>query len=249
MSASKPTIVIVPGAWQLTSCFAPFADLLKSKGFDNEVVDMPSVGGTQLPLTGLPEDVAAVRAVVQPLVAAGKEVVLLAHSAGGISGGGAVKGLDLKTRQQAGLPGGVVRMIYMTAFMVPKGSSLLQMLGGQPPPWMVVDGDRITVDPDVVQELGYSDLPPEERQKWSREMTHTSAALFAGASEYEPWKDGVPCAYILTEDDGALPYALQQQMAAQLSPEEPKILIKANHSPYLSVPAELLTAIEKILAA
>lgn len=249
MSPSRPTLVIVPGAWQFTSCFAPFADLLKSKGFETEVVDMPSVGGTQLPLTGLPEDIAAVRAVVQPLVETGKEVVLLTHSAGGVSGGGSVKGLDLRVRKEAGLAGGVARVIYMAAFMVPKGSSLLQMLGGKPAPWMVVEGDRVTGDPEVVPELAFSDLPPEERQKWSKEMTHTSAALFAGVNEYEPWEDGVPCAYIFTEDDGALPYALQQQMAAQLKPEEPKILIKANHCPFLSVPAELLAAVEKIVAA
>lgn len=139
MSPTKPTIVIVPGAWQLISVFVPFADLLKTKGFDTEIVDMPSVGGTQLPLTGLAEDIAAVRAVVQPLVEAGREVVLLTHSAGGVSGGGAVKGLDVGTRREAGLPGGVVRVIYMAAFMVPKGSSLLQMLGGKPAPWMVVE--------------------------------------------------------------------------------------------------------------
>lgn len=139
MSPTKPTIVIVPGAWQLTSAFAPFADLLRSSGYETEVVAMPSVGGTQLPLTGLPEDIAAVRAVVQPLVDAGRELVLLTHSAGGVSGGGAVKGLDLKTRKEAGLPGGVARIIYMAAFMVPKGSSLLQMLGGKPAPWMVLE--------------------------------------------------------------------------------------------------------------
>lgn len=140
MSLTKPTIVIVPGAWQLSSCFAPFADLLRSKGgFETEVVTMPSVGGTQLPLTGLPEDIAAVRAVIQPLIEAGREIVLLTHSAGGISGGGAVKGLDARTRGEAGLAGGVVRIIYMAAFIVPKGSSLLQMLGGKPAPWMVVE--------------------------------------------------------------------------------------------------------------
>ncbi|KAI7784922.1 alpha beta-hydrolase [Diaporthe eres] len=249
MSHTKPTIVIVPGAWQLTSAFAPFADLLRSKGFDTEIVDMPSVGGTELPLTGLPEDIAAVRAVIQPLVEARRELVLLTHSAGGVSGGGAVKGLDLKTRKEAGLPGGVVRVIYMAAFMVPKGSSLLQMLGGKPAPWMVLEGDRVTGDPNVVPELGFSDLPPEERQKWFKKMTHTSAALFAGVNEYEPWNGGVPCAYIFTEDDGALPYALQQQMAAQLQPGAPKILVKANHCPYLSVPAESLAAVEKIVAA
>lgn len=135
----KPTIVIVPGAWQFTSVFVPFADLLRGQGFTTEIVDMPSVGGTELPLTGLDEDIKAVRDVVQPLVEAGKEVVLLTHSAGGVSGSGAVKGLDVKARKEAGLAGGVVRVIFMAAFMVPKGSSLLEMLGGKPAPWMIVE--------------------------------------------------------------------------------------------------------------
>ncbi|KAK2615730.1 hypothetical protein N8I77_002464 [Diaporthe amygdali] len=245
----KPTIVIVPGAWQFTSVFVPFADLLRGQGFTTEIVDMPSVGGTELPLTGLDEDIKAVRDVVQPLVEAGKEIVLLTHSAGGVSGSGAVKGLDVKARKEAGLAGGVVRVIFMAAFMVPKGSSLLEMLGGKPAPWMIVEGDRVTGDPEVVPQLGFSDLSPEERERWCKEMTYTSAALFAGTSQYEPWKDGVSCAYIYTEDDGALPYPLQQQMAAQLDPEAPKILIKANHCPYLSVPKELLAAVETIVAA
>lgn len=139
MSPTNPTIVIVPGAWQLTSCFVPFADLLRSKGFETQIVTMPSVGGTELPLTGLPEDIAAVRRVIEPLAEAGREIVLLTHSAGGVSGGGAVKGLDVKARRAAGLPGGVARVIYMAAFMVPQGSSLLEMLGGKPAPWMVVE--------------------------------------------------------------------------------------------------------------
>lgn len=114
--------------------------------------------------------------------------------------------------------------------------------------WDPKDG-RVTVDPASILHLGLGDLPPAEQEKWSKEMSHTSAALFASTSEYEPWKDGVSCAYIYTEDDGALPYPLQQQMAAQLDPEAPKILIKANHCPFLSVPAELLAAVEKIVAA
>lgn len=134
---SKPTVVIVPGAWQLGNAYVPFVDLLKQTGFDAQYVAMPSTGGTQLPLTGLPGDILAVRAVVQELVDAGKEVVLLTHSAGGVSGSGAVKGLDVKTRKETGLSGGVIRIIYMAAFVVPKGSSLLVMLGGKPTPWMV----------------------------------------------------------------------------------------------------------------
>lgn len=134
--APKPTVVIVPGAWQLPTGYAPFADLLRQSGFGAEVVDKPSTGGTELPLAGLPEDIAAVRGVVQPLVDAGKEVVLLTHSAGGVSGSGAVKGLDVRARKQAGLPGGVTRVVYMAAFMIAKGTSMLDLLGGEPLPWM-----------------------------------------------------------------------------------------------------------------
>lgn len=139
MAASKPTILIVPGAWQLVASYKPFAELLTKAGYENQVVKLPSTGGTELPLTGLPEDIAAIRAALEPLVEAGKDVVLLTHSAGGVSGSAALKGLDAKTRKAAGQPGGVVRIIYMSAFMVPKGSSLMDLLGGQPLPWMVLE--------------------------------------------------------------------------------------------------------------
>lgn len=138
-TSNKPTILIVPGAWQLTTAFEPFREVLHKSGYQTEVVKLPSVGGTELPLTGLPEDIAAIRAILVPLVDAGKDVLLLTHSAGGVSGSAAVKGLDVKSRKNAGLPGGVTRVVYMGAFMIPKGSSLMEMLGGKPLPWMIVD--------------------------------------------------------------------------------------------------------------
>ena len=107
--------------------------------------------------------------------------------------------------------------------------------------------DRVTIPADVRAEIGFSDLSPEEQEKWSKEFAHTSAVLFEGTSEYEPWNDGVPCAYIFTEDDGALPYPLQQQLATQLGPNAPTASLKANHSPFLSVPKELLEAVEKLV--
>lgn len=140
MASSKPTIFIVPGAWQLPTAFVPFTERLQKAGYDALVVPLPSVGGTTQPLPGLPEDIAAIRAKLQPLVEEQqKEVLLLTHSAGGVSGSAAVQGLDAKSRAAKGLEGGVVRVVYMAAFMIPKGSSLMEMLGGQPLPWMVVE--------------------------------------------------------------------------------------------------------------
>lgn len=137
--ATKPTIVMVPGAWELPTTFKPLEDLLEKSGYDSKCVHLPSTGGTTLPLTGLAEDVAAILAELRLAVDSGKEVILLTHSAGGVSGSQALRGLDIKTRREAGLPGGVVRIIYMAAFMVPKGQSLMAMLGGKPTEWMVVE--------------------------------------------------------------------------------------------------------------
>lgn len=107
MAASKPTILLVPGAWQLTTAFEPFADMLKKTGYSVECVSLPTTGGDG---KGLPDDIAAIRAVLEPRVGAGKAVVLLTHSAGGVSGSVAVKGLDAKTRSAAGLFGGMTRV-------------------------------------------------------------------------------------------------------------------------------------------
>lgn len=98
-------------------------------------------------------------------------------------------------------------------------------------------------------QVGLSDLSPEEIKIWSKEVSHTSAALFVGKSEYEPWADGVPCAYILLKQDGALPFPLQQKMAQQLGPNPLTVEIDSNHCPFLSKPDELLSAIDKIASA
>lgn len=102
---------------------------------------------------------------------------------------------------------------------------------------------------DILPGLAFNDFSPEDTKEWMKQMTHTAAALFLGPSEYEPWNEGVPCAYIHTKLDGALPYALQQQMASQLGPNGLTVGVDSSHCPFLSVPDQLLSAIEKIAAA
>lgn len=69
----------------------------------------------------------------------GKEVVVVAHSYGGMVGAGAVKGLERIARHKAGKSGGVIMLVYMTAFVAKAGTSLLDMLGGKWLPWMKID--------------------------------------------------------------------------------------------------------------
>lgn len=74
-----------------------------------------------------------------------------------------------------------------------------------------------------------------------------SAVLFATPAKYEPWANGIPCAYLFTTEDNALPYPAQQGMAQQLGPGAKTAAVKAGHSPFLSVPLELVKAIESVL--
>ena len=136
--AKKPTIVIVPGSWQLPLVWDEFRAQLARAQYQSYHVDLPSIGGTTLPLTGLAEDVAAVQSVVRGFADCGDEIILLCHSSGGVVGSNAVEGFDVATRKAAGKKGGVVRVVYLSAFMLPAGQSLLGMLGGVPLPWMVV---------------------------------------------------------------------------------------------------------------
>ena len=144
-AATKPTIVIVPGAWQLPNAWDEFRAVLARANHQSYHVALPSVGGTELPLTGLAEDVAAVQHVVGGLADHGDEIILLCHSSGGVVGSNAVQGYDRATRQAAGKVGGVVRVVYLSAFMLPVGQSLMDMLGGQPLPWMIVDVSPLSI--------------------------------------------------------------------------------------------------------
>lgn len=114
---------------------------------------------------------------------------------------------------------------------------------------MSEQGDRVTGDGSVLPELALHDLSPADQQEAFTHMTHTSAVLFAGESEFEPWSEGVPCAYIFATQDGCIPLPLQEKMASQLAAGSPTASVDTNHCPFLSKPDELLQALEKVVAA
>lgn len=132
---SKPTIVLAPGAWHTPDCYDLARAELHKRGWETEAVAYPSVGA-EPPTKGLADDAAAVRSTLERLADAGKEIVLVVHSYGGLVGQNALEGLGYKQRQAAGKKGGVIVFVYLAAFVVPKGGTIKAMLGGQFLPWM-----------------------------------------------------------------------------------------------------------------
>ena len=138
MTAPKPTIVFAPGAWHTPDCFDPARDVLAARGWSVEAINYPSVGA-EPPTVGLAEDAKVVRETLQRLADEGKSIVLVVHSYGGLVGANAVEGLGYKRRAQQGKTGGVIMFVYLSAFVTPLGKSIIEMLGGQPLPWMKFD--------------------------------------------------------------------------------------------------------------
>lgn len=135
----RPSVLIVPGAWQLPVAFDTLKADLSATFPEVSVVPLPTVGGTSTPLPGLSDDVAAVRSELDRLVSKGSDVVVYSHSYGGVVASNAVEGYDAKSRTAAGKTGGVISVVYASAFLLPKGKSLIDMLGGEPLPWMIIE--------------------------------------------------------------------------------------------------------------
>lgn len=62
---------------------------------------------------------------------------------------------------------------------------------------------------------------------------------------YDPWVHGIQCAFIFCSEDNALPFPMQKAMAGQFGPDAETYTIKSGHCPYLSIPDQLLEALEK----
>jgi pimeloyl-ACP methyl ester carboxylesterase len=120
----------------------PLLDALKSEGIDAYCPQLPTSDLTKLnvgdidhpnfdlgpPTGGYPQgeqEVDVILGVLKPLVDQGKSVILLGHSAGGWAATQAAKKeFQAKERTKQELPGGIIGILYVGAFVIPEGESI-----------------------------------------------------------------------------------------------------------------------------
>lgn len=122
MPSPKPTIVFLPCAWHTTAYYGPVRTALSTHGYETAAVDLPSLN----PSTNIydfSEDVQVTRDAITKLVDAGKDVVVVCHSYSGIPGPEALRGLAKLERQRSGHEGGVSRLVFVMAIMLPEGKA------------------------------------------------------------------------------------------------------------------------------
>lgn len=135
--ASKPTVLIVHGAWhEPQPAYEPLKLQIESLGYECYMPKLPTAGGDEVRGVTWEADVQAILEVALPLFDQGKEVVLVAHSYGGVPSCIATRGLGVQERAAKGKSGGFRQIIFIAAFAIPaKGMDVLATFGGKWPGW------------------------------------------------------------------------------------------------------------------
>ena len=119
---SKPTIIIVGGAWHGPLHYASLSSALARHGYDTVCERNPSCDPHEPSIQSVQKDSVAIRDnLLLPLIDNGQDVIMVMHSYGGMEGSGAAQGQSKKDRTAKGLKGGVVGLVYIAAFVLGEG--------------------------------------------------------------------------------------------------------------------------------
>ncbi|KAJ5800632.1 uncharacterized protein N7518_002700 [Penicillium psychrosexuale] len=243
--AESTTLIFVPGAWHGPDYYDPVVERLEAVNYKTDKVHLPSVGPSEY-LLNFDADVAQIRSQIERAVDAGQKVVLIVHSYGGLPGSEAIKGLDIKTREKNGLPGGVTHLFYCSSFIIKEGDSLIGAFGGSDLPWFVVSDDKLQVNPADPVGTFYNDLTPAQIETCLADIKPHSYQTMHSPCTYAAWRD-VPSTYMYCLQDAAIPIEIQKGMVEGTAGgyDIKTETVDASHSPFLSKPDEVTAAIRR----
>ncbi|AVZ76689.1 alpha/beta hydrolase [Streptomyces lunaelactis] len=226
--ASRPTLLLVHGAWHGPWCWEKLESALVVDGWTTRTVELPSAvrpeAPTAEPLPGIHEDA---RAVLETLEDIEGPVVVVGHSYGGIP-----------VTQAIADASNVSHAIYLAAYQLDVDESLFGFHGAPEP-----EEPKGVIPPleNSDKEL-YADVSEEETVRAVRQLVPQSARSFSERVTKAGWRT-TPSTYIICEQDEALPPQAQERLAARANGIH---RLKSSHSPFLSMPAELAALLANI---
>lgn len=251
-----PTLVLVHGSWHGPICYDPIIKLLQGKHKLNCIaITLPSTTGD--PDATFKDDLDTAREAISGETNAGRDVIVIAHSYGGMVGNSAIKDFakprDAIETSSSATTGHVIGLILIASGCTLTGLAFMDPFFGHPPPsWRVNKATgfaELVVSP---REFFYHDLPEDEAEYWVSQLTSQSLkALFEGGEySYAGWLD-VPVWFIGTIQDRGLPVLAQRMsvgMAREMGASVVHREMQTSHSPFLSRPEEtvgiILEAVE-----
>ncbi|KAG8157453.1 hypothetical protein KVR01_012837 [Diaporthe batatas] len=249
---SQISILLVPGSFSLPEFYDTVVNAVSAQGHEMRTLHLLSAGletgkGRPGPHTPtMADDAAMIAGEIEKLAQAGKAVILVAHSYGGVPATESTLGLRLEERLREGKTGGVARLAYMTALVPEVGASAAEVLADVPPE----NRDELTVDESgwmfrtdsavaAAARHSFSDIPPDEGEAWVRRFPRHSAVSFQGPLTHAGYTE-VPVSYLLCEGDVTIPSKNQRagiETVEKASGRRVDVTsTKAGHCPIVSDP-------------
>jgi pimeloyl-ACP methyl ester carboxylesterase len=227
--STKPSIVLIHGAFADASGWQKIILALEDKGF--------SVTAVQVPLRSLADDVAT---TVRALQSQKGDVVLVGHSYGGaiITGAGAASA-------------NVKALVYVSAFAPDQGEALGPLLESQAPssltPAIVPDSAGfLYIDRTKFRDVFAADVSDSEAAVMAATQKPISGAIFGEPSGAAAWKT-IPSWYIVAKQDHAINPDLERFFAKRMKATTTEL--DSSHVPFISQPSQVVKILEDAAAS
>lgn len=210
------------------------------------------------PNADLGSDTDLIRSYATSLVEAGRTVAVLMHSYGGQVGTNALYGLSKNSRSAQGKQGGISHLIYMAAFALPEGKSMVDKVEefghlDRMPVAFGFDEDQSCVPnypkEGLIGEPYANELDPEELQEYIASLVRWNGkCMYLPIQNTPAWRDEVGICYIYTVGDVTVPVDYQKNVVEFLE-KEGKIVetveLQTGHSPNLTATQQVVDAVVK----
>ncbi|KAF6802426.1 hypothetical protein CSOJ01_11607 [Colletotrichum sojae] len=199
--------------WHIPAHYHPLITALQDRGYECFIPTIPS-GSTPPPEDPPGADVRCIRAAAGGILDSGRDVVVIAHSYGGIVASEAFSGLGV------GKKGAGVRMlIYVAGFMTTGDVTIEDIVLREGSDWLSrnIDPTTFTPGPDF-DPIFYNDLPQEEHAKWLGMLRPGPRSC----SQYAPKKkayDEIGSVYVFCTKDLAVPLEVQEELVGKVRQE------------------------------
>ncbi len=137
------------------------------------------------------------------------------HSYGGAVGSSALADLSAVHRAKQGLDGGVVHLLYLSAYILPVGGSIIDIVkeAGFWDRWDQVidvreDGSTFPKDPRA---LIFGGLNEAEQEVCVKQLVRFPGEPLEAKMTETPWKY-IPTTYVYTDSDRCVPFVYQEIM-------------------------------------
>ena len=223
-SNSKPTIVLVHGAFADGTSWQHVIPLLEQDGY--------RVTAVQIPLTSLADDVTTTKRVIDDQKGS---IVVVGHSYGG----------NVITGAAAGNPQ-VKALVYVNAFAPDVGektSDLNKRYAAAPISTAIVSdaANFLYIDRGKFHEFFAQDVSKAEARVMAATQKPIASAAFEQSLNEIAWKT-IPSWFLVTQSDQAINPELQRFMAKRIGAKTTEV--NSSHVPFISHPKEVAKVIE-----